>query len=383
MNYCKKCIMPDTFPGIEFNQDGICSACVYAADSQMEIDWDQRKKDLMEIAETAKKNSKGAWDCAIGVSGGKDSTFQALYARDTLGLNCLLVNCYPDGITEVGKHNLENLVNKGFDMISHRPNPKIMKAVMKRAFYEYGNPVKPSEYPLFAVTYQTALAYGIPLIIQGENPGLTLGSTKDYGKDDNAFNIAKSNTLRGGKSADWVGDGIEEKHLLMYNFPDIKKLEASGIRAIYLQYYVKEWSPEHNTEFSVKHGLWGREPLPWLNINKYSIYGSVDSDFQLFNPLIKYYKFGESRWTEACSKQIRTGEITRDEAILRVKKWDGYCDEKYIKICCDYMGISVEEFWRVMEEKWINRKLFKKDQNGKWIPRFVPGTAFDEGETGE
>lgn len=378
MKYCKKCLMPDTFPGMEFNKAGLCSACDYSAQSEAGIDWEQRKNELIEIAEDAKSKSAGTWDCAVGVSGGKDSTFQALYARDELGLNCLLINCYPDGITEVGKYNLENLVNQGFDLVSLRPNPKVMKAVMRKAFYEYGNPVKPSEYPLFAVTYQTALAYKIPLIIQGENPGLTLGSTKGYGNDDNAFNIARGNTLQGGKSSDWVGDGIEEKHLLMYKFPEQDVLEKSGIRAIYLQYYAQEWSPEYNTEFSLRHGLKGREDHPWVRVSKYSQYGSVDSDFQLFNPMIKYYKFGESRWTEACSKQIRTGEITREDAIELVKKWDGYCDEKHIQICCDYLEISVAEFWRVMEEKWINKHLFRKIGPNQWTPRFVPGTDFDE-----
>ena len=35
----------------------------------------------------------------IGVSGGKDSTFQAVYAKEKLGLRPLLVNCMPDEIT--------------------------------------------------------------------------------------------------------------------------------------------------------------------------------------------------------------------------------------------------------------------------------------------
>ena len=378
MKYCTRCLMPDTFPGIEFNDDGLCSACVYSLQSREEIDWAQRQAELRSIAETAKQRSKGTWDCAVGVSGGKDSTFQALYARDELGLNVLLVNCYPDGITEVGKHNLENLVNQGFDLLSFRPNPKVMQAVMRRAFYEYGNPVKPSEYPLFAVTYQAALAHDIPLIIQGENPGLTVGSTKVHGHGGDAFKIAQGNTLQGGKASDWVGDGIEEKHLLMYQFPDLDVLENSGIRAVYLQYYVKEWSPDHNTEFSLRHGLKGREDYPWVRISKYSRYGSVDSDFQLFNPMIKYFKFGESRWTEACSQQIRAGEMTRDEAIELVKKWDGYCSPDYIESCCDYLGISVDEFWRVMEEKWINKKLFRKTGPHQWEPRFTPGTDFEE-----
>lgn len=378
MKFCKRCLMPDTRPDMEFNQDGVCSACVYSEQSQTVIDWEQRKKELKELANEAVEKSGGRWDCAIGVSGGKDSTFQALYARDKLGLNCLLVNCYPDGITEAGKKNLENLVCLGFDMVSWRPNPKIMKALTRRSFHQNGNPVKPSEYPLFAVTYQTALAHKIPLIIQGENPGLTLGSTRGYGKDGNAFRIAMGNTLQGGKASDWIGDGIDSKDLLLYQFPDLEEMDRAGIRAIYLQYYVEEWSPDHNAAFSVAHGLLGREDYPWRRINKYSQYGSVDSDFQLFNPMIKYYKFGQSNWTESYSKMIRSGEITREEAMEIVKKWDGYCDDVHIRKCCDYMEISVEEFWRVMEEKWINKALFIKNDEGRWVPRFLPGIDFDE-----
>ena len=41
-----------------------------------------------------------------------------LTARDKLGLRCLLVNCEPEGITEIRKNNIENLKKLGFDVIS-------------------------------------------------------------------------------------------------------------------------------------------------------------------------------------------------------------------------------------------------------------------------
>ena len=71
------------------------------------------KDELRDIAEWARKTSKTAYNCAIGISGGKDSTFQALYARDKLGLRPLLVNSEPEGITDIGRHNIENLINLG------------------------------------------------------------------------------------------------------------------------------------------------------------------------------------------------------------------------------------------------------------------------------
>ena len=126
MRICKRCIQPDTRPGIYFDDQGVCGACLWE-EKKKEIDWESREKELQDIAEWAKKTTKSNYDCAIGVSGGKDSTKQALTARDRLGLRCLLVNCEPDGITEIGRHNIENLKKLGFDVISIRPNPKVLR----------------------------------------------------------------------------------------------------------------------------------------------------------------------------------------------------------------------------------------------------------------
>lgn len=44
MKYCKKCVMPDTRPGITFNEKGICSAC-QSYDKRKTIDWEARWKE--------------------------------------------------------------------------------------------------------------------------------------------------------------------------------------------------------------------------------------------------------------------------------------------------------------------------------------------------
>lgn len=364
MRYCKKCVQPDTRPGIKLDDEGICFACRYSEKAEKEINWEKRDKRLKEIAEWAKENSKGGYDCVVGVSGGKDSTFQALYVRDKLGLNVLLTNCVPDGITDVGRANLENLVQKGFDLFMVRNNPRIMKELTKRSFYKHGNPVKPSEYPLWAVTYQIALAYKIPLIIQGENPGITLGVIEGLGDDDNAMNINLGNTLAGGNAKDWIGDGIDYKDLLPYQFPDKSELRNSNIKAIYLNCCVKEWSFSHNTEFSVRHGLKGRfghDPNLTGRLNPYC---SIDSDSQIVNQMLKYHKFGFGFVTDEVCYYIREGKMSRDEAIELVQRYDGKCGEEYIRKFCEYIDISIDEFWRVANS--FRGPMWEQNSEGKW-----------------
>ena len=70
MIYCKCCLSPSTKPGIRFDQDGMCMACIYHQQSENQvIDWEGRQRELREIATWAKAEKRGLWDCCIGVSG--------------------------------------------------------------------------------------------------------------------------------------------------------------------------------------------------------------------------------------------------------------------------------------------------------------------------
>lgn len=379
MKYCKKCLQPNTRPGVAFNREGVCFACLYEEEKKS-IDWEKREKELKNIAEEAKIKAKErkTYDCVVGVSGGKDSTFQAIYAKEKLGLNTLLVNCVPENITEVGKHNIENLASKGFDIIHMRPNPQIMKKLTKRAFYEYGNPVKPSEYPLWASAFIIAEKFNIPLVLQGENAALTLGVAENLENDEDASKVINSNTLGGCSATDWADEGIELSELYMYQFPDRDILKKKDIKSIYLQYYAKEWSQVGNADFSIARGLWGRATEDLHDLGRYRRYTGLDTDIVPLNQMIKYYKFGFGFATDEACYDIREGRISREDATWLIEEYDGKCGKQYILDFCEYIDITVEEFWEVVDGL-VNKKLFYKDiQTGKWMPKFKVGVDFEE-----
>lgn len=364
MQICKKCIQPDNRPGIYFNDEGVCGACLWEEEKKG-IDWNNREKELQEIADWAKKTTKSNYDCAIGVSGGKDSTKQALTARDRLSLRCLLVNCEPEGITEIGKHNIENLKNLGFDVISIRPNPKVMKKLIRRDFYKYLNPVKITEYSLYSSTYIIAERFDIPLIIQGENPGLTLGARlTGVGTDSNALKANELHTLSSGWEEYLEVEGVEKRDLFMFHY-DRKRLEEKGCRAIWIQYYLKEWSQHGNAEFSRNHGLMWRPPdFDPNSIGTYAPFSQMDGDLTQVNQLLKYIKFGFGQCMDQACYDLREGRITREEAIQLVKKYDGKCAERYMLKFCNYIGITLEEFWFIANQ--FRGPVWIKDEQDKW-----------------
>ena len=97
--------------------------------------WKKRFKILKSITDKYKNNESG-YDCIIGVSGGKDSTRQALWVRDKLGLKPLLacLSYPPQQVTTLGAENISNLINLGFDTVISSPAPMTWKKLMKQAF---------------------------------------------------------------------------------------------------------------------------------------------------------------------------------------------------------------------------------------------------------
>lgn len=378
MKYCKKCLQPDTRPGIRFDENQICYACKYE-ESKKNIDWDMRFKELLDIANEAKKEAREKnipFDCVIGVSGGKDSTFQAVYAKEKLGLHPLLVNCVPDEITDIGKKNIDNLSKLGFDIISIHPDPNVAKRLARKTFFERGNIVAASEYCLWASAYIIADKFNIPLIIQGENGALTLGTVNVQEATDNAYSVCQLDTLCGSDASLLVDElyNVEMKDLYFYGFPDIEAMKQKNIRAVFLQYYAKEWSQVTNADFAIARGLTGRTD-DLHNLGRYRRYSALDSDLAIPNQMIKYLKFGFGFATDEACYDIREGRLSREDAIWYVNEFDGKCGEHYIDYACEYLSITKKQFWDTVD-KYVNKDLFEKNKDGKWIPKFKVGEDF-------
>ena len=135
MKYCLKCLQPDTRPGTSFDASGVCPACNYYT-SLASVDWHQRNRELEDIVAFGRANSHSGYDCIIGVSGGKDSTRQALFVKDVLGMNPLLVNLSypPEQVTQRGVNNVSNMIQLGFDCISINPAPQLWRKLMRKGF---------------------------------------------------------------------------------------------------------------------------------------------------------------------------------------------------------------------------------------------------------
>ncbi len=373
MKYCTKCLQPDTRPNISFTSDGLCPACNYFSKLK-DVDWQERYDILIDLIDKYAKKERIGHNCIIGVSGGKDSTRQALWIRDKLKLNPLLVciSYPPEQVTERGVDNLSNLIELGFDVRTIAPAPETWKKLMALSFSKFTNWCKSTELALFSAVPRLAIQYKIPLIFWGENPGLQLGDLKTLGKTGyDGNNLRYMNTLNGG-GIEWIiEEGFNEKLLLPYLYPDINEFENANLQIVYLGWFLGDWSLINNGIYSSLNGLELREDCP---DNTGDLFGltALDEDWVTLNQMIKYYKFGFGRATDYVNEEIRLGRMTRENGIKIVEKYDGCCGKDYIKSFCKYINIEEEYFWNKVHDS-LNKDLFELSKDGEIIRKFKVG----------
>ena len=107
MKICEKCIIPDSFPNITFD-NGVCGFC---RDSERSTK-NEIAKGYSRLREILRSGKAETYDCIVPVSGGKDSSYMLYYTVRELGLKPLAL-FFDSGFTnELSKKNVENICRK-------------------------------------------------------------------------------------------------------------------------------------------------------------------------------------------------------------------------------------------------------------------------------
>ena len=369
MKYCTNCLMPDTRPGLEFDDNGVCFACVNY-EKRKNTDWNDRFSQLEKICEKYRGKNGNDYDCAIAVSGGKDSHFQTYIMKEKLKMNPILLTVGNVDWTETGRQNLDNLSETfGCDIIELHLDRKANRILTKKTFEEIGQPSWFMDSAIYAFPYKMAIKLGIKLLVYGEDVNYTYGGKQN--EEKSSAMLQPYNEVCQPPIESWFKDaGLTDKDLQVIIPPSLEECKNFGLEPIYLSYFLP-WNSNHNYEVAK---LWGFRHLGHEYTREGSIdnYDQIDSLSYLVNPFLKYAKFGHSIATDNASRWIRYGMKTREEMIPIVEELDGKLDQGMTETLCEFLRISRKEFYEILD-KWFNPELFKKDSDGVWHPRFKVG----------
>jgi N-acetyl sugar amidotransferase len=369
MKYCKNCLMPDTRPGIKFDSNGICIACINYQ-KQKTTNWEQRFNELKTLCDKYRGSNGKGYDCAIAVSGGKDSHFQVYIMKKILKMNPVLLTVGNIDWTETGKKNIENLSDVfGCDIISFQPNRRVARIMFKKALEEIGSPSWYLDSLIYAFPTSMTMKLGVKLLVYGEDVNYTYGGNLDSETPSAAHQL--ENDVVKPVWDDWFVDNeITEEDLYSTKIPTAEECKEYGLEPIYLSYFVP-WNSVHNYEVAKR---WGFRHLAHEYEREGSIddYDQIDSLSYMLNPYLKYLKFGHASATDIASRWIRYGIKTREEMIPIVEEKDGKLDQGIVERFCDFTHLDIEQFWKIMD-RWYNHDLFEQDEHSIWNPKFKVG----------
>ncbi len=126
---CVKCVLPSTFPGISFNEDGVCNHCQnYRGTAANEV---LKKKYEDKFLELIKKHQKKSnYDLLMAYSGGKDSTYTLDLFVNRYNLKVIALTFDNTFISEKSFINMQKVCgNLGVDHMIIRPNSKVQRKI--------------------------------------------------------------------------------------------------------------------------------------------------------------------------------------------------------------------------------------------------------------
>ena len=376
VEFCKKCVISNQRPNstveykhlkeskketIHFDEEGVCDACRVAEKKRNEIDWDERERALQRLCDRFRKTD-GGYDCIIPGSGGKDSFYAAHKLKYKYNMHPLTITWAPHIYTDWGWKNLQNWIHSGFDNILYTPNGKVHRLLTRLSIENLFHPFQTFIIGQKALAPKEALKHKISLVFYGENEAEYGNPVQDIlsAKRDWSYFAAedKSDIYLAGTSLSDIKNyfGVDDSELQFYLPANPEEIEKNNIEVHYLGYYLR-WHPQSNYYYAVEHG--GFEASPERTPGTYSKYNSIDDKVDDLHYYTTYIKFGIGRASYEASQEIRSGDITREEGVALVKRFDGEFPERFVDELFKYLSINPEEF--PIASKMFEQPIMDKD----------------------
>lgn len=344
MRQCTRCIQIDAYPGLEFDDAGVCSLCRSFEQRWHGREVSESEEGLLEIMEKAgQRNPK--YQVLVGVSGGKDSSY-ALHLMVKRYKARVLALTHDNGfLSDDARKNIDLMVKKlGVEHRYTRIDPglwkKMYRALVKNRCTDLCMVCMTGT---LASLNEVALKERIPVIAWGLSP-----------RTEPILSSDVSCTMDWRYLVDATKPHVERSELRGLKYVDLPwlfhVLIIRRIRHLMLPEYVA-WHDEDIANFlSREYG--------WVD------YGDRKHHFDcMVNPAMDFFMFrriGITKERELLSQMVRSGQLTRDEALARNEKHGAVAEPlESVAAFCSRVGLSRDDIRPFLEGKTFGCHQFK------------------------
>ena len=405
VTYCKTCVMSNQKPNSDiehennpnrdkktlgFHEDGRCDAChITEWKNNNTVDWEKRERELVDLCDKYRSRNS-SYDCLVPGSGGKDSFYQAHILKYKYNMNPLTVTWSPHMYTEWGWKNFQSWINAGFNNYLMTPNTKVRRLLTRLSLENLLHPFQSFIIGQKSFAPKIASKFNIPLIFYGESDAeYGCGEMEKFNTPlrDMSFSTIKDKKdlfFGGVHYSSLVNDfGLTDADLSIYTPLHIDDIVKSQVQFHDLGYYLK-WHPQSCYYYAVEHG--GFIASPERTQGTYSKYNSIDDKMDDFHYYTTGIKFGIGRATYDASQEIRSDDITREEGVSLVNKFDHEYPDRFENDVFKYVSVNSHEYpiaSKCFEQPIMNKEYFNllcdnfrsphlwKYDNNKWLLRNI------------
>lgn len=325
---CTQCILPEGYPGLTFDEKGVCSYC--RGHEKMWGEW-KRSKELQEKSEKKllrifdwARSKKKKYDALVAVSGGKDSCYALHMCTKVYGLNVLAFTNNHGIRADFANENVAKMIDKlGIDHVwTEEP---IFLDLYRYLFTKTGHFCSPCMLGTFNSNLMIAERYDIPLVVWGSSSRTDAGFPKEL----NPWNpwyfkkVLKSSDLSKRLNSTLFG----KNYLLRHVFDRL----LGKRKLITLPNYIN-WD-----ERTIMKFLQEEYGLVFHGEHKDCIFTDVAAFLQkIHNPTLNPDVMKYSSW-------IRNGQMDREEALKLVGETEN-TPPKELDLFLEKLNLTTEEF---------------------------------------
>lgn len=343
---CTKCILPETFPFIQFDNNGVCNYCKnYKLKNQP-----KPIEELYSIVKPYRRND-GRPDCIVPFSGGRDSTYALHIVKKELGLNPIAFTYDWGMVTDLSRRNIarvcgklgvENIIvsadiswkrvniRKNVEAWLANPSLGMIPIFMAgdKYFYYYANKVKERN--------------GILLNLFGmndlENTDFKIGFagvSPNFDKE-RIYSLSKSQQFK-------LFKYVSGQYIQSPKYFNQSILDTAG--SFFARYFTSKTDYYHLFDYV----QWDEKTVEDILFNEYNWEKAIDTDttWRIGDGTASFYNYiyytvsGFSEYDTFRSNQIREGMIDREQALALVNK-ENFPRYETIRWYLEIIGLDFE-----------------------------------------
>jgi hypothetical protein len=229
---CTRCILPESYPDVAFDDRGICRVCREYDSKYSRIDWEARRASLRRILGRYRRSAGKAYDCLVPLSGGRDSTQTLLLLKRDYGMHPLALNV-DNGFACRSASDAARRVARdlGVDLINYSPSRQLLYRVYARALEETGDFCMACVSLVANSSFRFADMHGISLIVGGFDER-TEAPPPEFAYIDKVcfWNVMKSRFRKAELARDFLFPSIRRMlRIRQINMPDYLQWDRAAI----------------------------------------------------------------------------------------------------------------------------------------------------------